>query len=95
MNSFVFVLVLTGTMEFTGPENDIDVFQSFEQCQQASAKANQTMLSTGQVATCFPRLVNKENMAFAHEMLEKMKRAESEMLEKMKRAESVENTRRQ
>jgi len=53
------------------------------------------MLSTGQVATCFPRLVNKENMAFAHEMLEKMKRAESEMLEKMKRAESVENTRRQ
>jgi len=77
VNSFVFVLVLTGTMEFTGPENDIDVFQSFEQCRQASAKVNQTMMGTGQIATCFPRQLNKESVAFAQEMLEKIQRAES------------------
>lgn len=77
MNSFVFVLVLSGTSGFYGHENDIDVFQNFEQCQQAGAKVNHTMIGTGQVATCLPRQLNKESVAFAREMLEKIQQAES------------------
>ncbi len=77
MNAFVFVLVLTGTGEYFSPENDIDVFRNFEQCRQASATVNQNLIGTGQVATCFPRQIDKESMAFVTEMQEKIREAQS------------------
>lgn len=77
MNSFVFVLALMAS----GTSTEVANFATLTACEQESARINQTLRSTSQVAVCLPKnnVSNQDISRHMSDMMTMMKNMQNEM----------------